>query len=82
MAVNDEPINEPINEPIKLTDRELTVLQMMKHNAEITRREMVIEMQCSESTVKRAIDGLLDKAVIRRVGSKKKGSWEILKDVQ
>lgn len=43
---------------------------------------MVIEMQCSESTVKRAIDGLLDKAVIRRVGSKKKGSWEILKDVQ
>lgn len=34
-VVNDEPINEPINEPIKLTDRELTVLQMMKCNAEL-----------------------------------------------
>lgn len=73
--------NEPINEPIKLTDRELFVLQMMKNNAEITRREMVVKMQCSESTVKRAIDGLIEKNVIQRIGSKKKGSWQILKDV-
>ncbi len=79
--IKDEPINEPINEPIKLTDRELFVLQMMKNNAEITRREMVVKMQCSESTVKRAIDGLIEKNVIQRIGSKKKGSWQILKDV-
>ena len=61
-----------------MTDREQVVLQLIKNNAQITRKEMVETMQCSESTVKRATDGLVSKQVIRRVGSKKNGSWEIL----
>lgn len=73
-----ENYNEPINEPIKLTGREKMVLQLIKENAEITRKEMVYQMQCSESTVKRAIDGLINKNIIQRIGSKKKGRWEVM----
>ena len=39
---------------------------------------MVYQMQCSESTVKRAIDGLINKNIIQRIGSKKKGRWEVI----
>ena len=70
--------NEPINEPIKLTAKETEALQLIKENAEITRKEMVNRMQCSESTVKRAIDGLVEKNVIRRIGARKNGSWEVI----
>lgn len=66
--------NEPINEPIKLTNKEAVALQLIKENAEITRKEMVSRMQCSESTVKRAIDGLVGKNVIRRIGARKNGA--------
>ena len=66
------------NEPIKLTAKEAEALQLIEENAAITRKEMVSRMQCSESTVKRAIDGLITKNVIRRIGARKNGTWEIL----
>ena len=61
-----------------MTAKETEALQLIKENAEITRKEMVNRMQCSESTVKRAIDGLVEKNVIRRIGARKNGSWEVI----
>lgn len=74
--------NEPINEPINLNERERLVLCLIKENAEITRKELMNRMQCSESTVKRVLDSLVNKNIICRIGSRKKGSWEINKDVK
>ena len=33
---------------------------------------------CSDSTVKRALQSMVEKGVIKRIGSSKKGEWIIL----
>lgn len=44
-------------------------------NPNITRKEMAEKLGCSDSTVKRAIEGLVKKGVLEREGSRKSGIW-------
>ena len=79
--IND-PINDPINDTIKdstkLDDREQQIVNLLREEPTMTRRGMAEWLGCSESTVKRALQAMVEKGVIKRVGSNKKGEWIIL----
>ena len=69
--------NEPINDPIKLTEREKKIIGLLQQQPDLTRIEMAEHLGCSDSTVKRTLQSLVEKKVIKRIGSNKKGEWII-----
>ena len=71
--------DEPINDPIKTDEREGKIIELMRSEPGITRAKMAEALGCSESTVKRAIQNMVSKNLIRRIGSNKKGEWIIVK---
>ena len=73
----NDPINDPLNDPLKLSKREENLLQLLRTEPSLTRKAMAAKLGCSESTVKREIHDLSEKGIIRRLGSKKKGTWVI-----
>ena len=75
---HDKPINDPINDPIKLNERELQIIELLREKSDLTRKEMAVRLDCSDSTVKRCLQSMVEKGVIKRIGSNKKGEWIIL----
>ena len=73
-----DPINDPINDPIKLDERESRIIELLRENPSLTRAGMAEQLGCSDSTVKRILQNLVDKGAIKRIGSNKKGEWIIL----
>jgi predicted HTH transcriptional regulator len=53
------------------------LLALIKDNPAITWNEAAQSISKSRRTVQRYFNGLKDKNIIRRVGSKKDGHWEI-----
>ena len=78
LSVQDDPINDPINDPIKLEGREKKIFDIIYENPSITRVEMAKRIGCSDSTIKRTLQKLMDKGAIKRIGSNKKGEWIIV----
>ena len=77
-VIEDDPINEPINDPIKPDERESAIIDLLRSEPGITRAKMAESLGCSESTVKRTIQTMVSKNMIRRIGSNKKGEWIIV----
>ncbi len=77
---HDEPISEPINDPIKLDEREKNIIELLRKNPGTTRKEMAEHLKCSESTIKRRLQSMAERGIIKRIGSNKKGEWIILVD--
>ena len=77
-VIEDDPINEPINDPIKPDERELAIIDLLRSEPGITRAKMAESLGCSESTVKRTIQTMVSKNMIRRIGSNKIGEWIIV----
>lgn len=75
----NEPISEPINEPIKISDSRKIILHAISGNLNITQAELVKETGLTLATVKRGLIELKEKGYIERVGSRKSGTWKILK---
>ena len=75
---HDDPINDPINDPIKLDEREQQIVELLRKESTLTRSGMAKRLGCSESTVKRTLQSMVEKGVIKRIGSNKKGEWIIL----
>ena len=73
----DAKLHDPINGPIKLTERENQLLQLLRESPELTRKVLAEKLRCSDSTVKRELQLLSEKGVLRRIGSKKTGVWVI-----
>ena len=73
-----DPINDPINDPIKLDERESRIIELLREDPSLTRAGMAEQLGCSDSTVKRILQNLVDKGAIKRIGSNKKGEWIIL----
>ena len=73
-----DPINDPINDPIKLDERESRIIELLREDPSLTRAAMAEQLGCSDSTVKRILQNLVDKGAIKRIGSNKKGEWIIL----
>lgn len=71
-------IDDPINDPIKLNEREKKIVEILRREPALTRSGMAECLGCSDSTVKRALQSMVEKGVIKRIGSNKKGEWIIL----
>ena len=74
---SDGTINEPINGAIRLTTSEKRILEAIKQNPRITRKELIELLGVGESTVFRATKKLKAEGIIERIGSNKGGYWRI-----
>ncbi len=61
-----------------LTEQEQFVLTLINDNDGITKNELAIRISKSEKTVQRIIASLINKKLIERVGSLKKGYWKVI----
>ena len=52
---NDGSINDPINDPIKLDGRELKIIELLREETGLTRKEMAARLDCSDSTIERCL---------------------------
>ena len=78
---SDDPINDPINDPIKPVvpnEKEKQILELLRNHPGITRTGMAKALGCSDATVKRALQSMTERKMIRRIGSNKKGEWIII----
>ena len=62
-----------------LNKTEQAVLAVLRQNSEISREEIAERVSKTVRTVQRALVSLTEKEYIRRVGAKKKSTWEVLK---
>ena len=72
--------NDLISDPIKNKpgEREQRILDLMKTEPGITHAKMAEIIGCSQSTVKRTIQAMASKNMVRRIGSNKKGEWIVM----
>ena len=77
-VIEDDQINKAIHDPIKPDEREIKIMELLRSEPGITRAKMAEALGCSESTVKRVIQKMISKKMIKRIGSNKKGEWIIV----
>ncbi|OZG59679.1 ATPase AAA [Bifidobacterium myosotis] len=76
--VADEQINEQINASgEQINDRQTTVLDVIRSNPNITYDELSRAVGVSSSTVRRDVDALVADGLLKRIGSRKTGHWEV-----
>ncbi len=68
--------NDKINDKINPLDKEILV--NIKDNKYLTIPELTKITNKSEITVYRHLDSLMKQSMIKRIGSRKNGYWEIL----
>jgi Fic family protein len=74
------PVNASVNAPANIHSMKTAeaILELIKLNSSITRKEMAEEMGKDIRTIARAIKKLQEEGKIQRVGSDKTGHWELL----
>ena len=70
------PINLPINLPINSTQKVL--LNLLQENNSYTYDELADKMQKTRETIRENLKKLQELSLIRRVGARKNGHWEII----
>ena len=76
-TVNDT-VNATVNDTVKLNKTEKAIIDLIKQNNNITQKDLSIQLNVSESTVKRNTNKLKKKGLLDREGSDKNGYWKIL----
>lgn len=74
----DDP-NDPKDDPNEFDNIENLVLSILKDNPLISRREISIQLNVSDSTIKRTLSRLKKTNLIKREGSTRNGKWIINK---
>lgn len=69
--------NDTLNDTLKLSQKEITVLEIIKSNLTVTTAQIVEQTGFSRPTVMRAIKNLKGNKILERVDSKKTGSWKV-----
>ncbi|MBQ3427772.1 MAG: Fic family protein [Clostridia bacterium] len=70
-------INEGINAGIKLSDKQLKIIAVLKKNPYCTIKDLSETLEINHSTVERNIKKLRDNGIIERVGARKDGHWVV-----
>ena len=77
---------EPVNPSRRITTVGMAthhsakkILELIKENPYIQRKELVSRLGIHESSVKRRLVSLQEKGIIRHVGPNKGGYWEVQK---
>lgn len=71
--------NDPKDGPNEFDNIENLVLSILKDNPSISRREISIQLNVSDSTIKRTLSRLKKTNLIKREGSTQNGKWIINK---
>lgn len=61
------------------TEKQEEVLDLIRKNPKITRKEIASVLKISEGASKKFVDALKKKGIIQRIGGDFGGYWEILK---
>ena len=72
-------INVDINVGIKLNSTEEKIVELLIENTEYTAQQMAYRLGVTTRTIERNLSSLQKKGKLGRIGSKKAGSWIILK---
>jgi len=75
--------NSALNLPSKCKDctlEEIAVLRVLQINPSATQKEIAAEIRKSERTVKTLTVTLQEKGILKRVGGKRDGRWELIYD--
>ena len=72
-------VKVPENDTLKLSDKECVVFELIKSDLSINTDQIVEKTGFGRATVMRAIKVLKEKGLVDRNGSKKTGSWELVK---
>ena len=75
--IANDTYNVTYGDAINITEQ--TVLAVLKQNPTISREEIAEKISKTVRTVQRVLVSLTEKGYIKRVGAKKKSTWEILK---
>lgn len=74
-----DPIKDPLKDPLKqLSENEFNIISLMKRDPKITISRLSDSVGINERNIKKNIEKLKLKGIIKRTGSKKSGSWEVL----
>ena len=63
---------------IQLTERQRVLLHMIQNNPQIAIPEMSRKTAVTERTIKRDLADLQAQGILRRVGGRKEGYWQVL----
>lgn len=73
------PNTAPIGSPINQDNRTNKLLEIIRNNPKTTAEAIGVELNLSKRTVLKLIEDLKNAGKIKRIGSNRSGSWEILK---
>ena len=76
----DVPIRVPINVPLNLSEIDKNILLLAANNPPITLQSMAEELGVNRKTISRHIQVLEAQGLIQRIGSRKKGTWQVTTD--
>jgi len=62
----------------ELTEKQQIILQIIQESPKISRKELVKELGINPSAVQKRIEKLKQKGLLKRIGSARSGSWEII----
>ena len=79
MIDNSGTVNDTVNGTVKLTKTQEQILKIIKDNPQITQNKIYEISGIPLRTIKRNIDVLKNEEIIKRIGSDKKGYWQIIK---
>ena len=74
----NETINETINETLRLDEKDRMILAFLERAPRATYGEIATETGMARATVSRRLSALSGKGVLKRVGARKNGYWEVL----
>jgi fido (protein-threonine AMPylation protein) len=66
------------NGTLDCTLEELAILKVLAKNPSITQKELALEVNSTERTIKRRTVAMQEKGLIQRVNGKRNGKWEII----
>ena len=77
-VMKSEKEHSNVNVGVKLNKTQYSVYTLIKNNPNITYIELAKKIKKSDETVRRNIKSLVELKLINRIGSNKKGHWEII----
>ena len=75
--LKDDPKDDPKDDLKNLTKRQMEIINLIQEKSGITRKEIASLLNLSESTIKREIATLKEKAILTRAGGRHSGHWVV-----
>ena len=79
-VTSQEVVNVTKEDSINLTERQRVLLQQIQASSQITIPEMSRKTAVTERTIKRDLQLLQEQGLIKRIGGRKEGHWEIISE--